>query len=108
MPPAKLFLKHPLKVRLSLVKPDLEAAIRRRHDQQRKQHSHGTKMLRTFLPGDTVAVLQFRGQEKWALDEVFQSLGPVSYMVTLCDIKICQVHVDHIVVVPQHAPLQDT
>jgi len=67
-----------------MVKPDLETAMHQKQQQQQHAHDHNTKRLRSFLPGDTVAVRLFRGrQEKWAQGEVIQRLGPVSYMVRI-------------------------
>ena len=99
VPPAELFLKRQLRTRLSLVKPDPEAAMRKKQQQQQQQHDQGTKTLRVFQPGDRVAVRQFRGPDKWALGTVVQRLGPVAYMVQLAH-KTCHVHVDHLIPAP--------
>ena len=63
--PAELFLKRQLRIHLSLVKPDQEKAVFRKQEKQKEQHNHGTKILRSFMPGETVAVRQFRGPDKW-------------------------------------------
>ena len=61
----------------------------------------------TFRPGDHVAVLQFRGSEKWVPGIVVQALGPVAYMVNVSN-RIIHVHVDHLVAAPPCAPLPNT
>ena len=98
--PAELFLKRQLRVQLALVKPDQGEAIRRKQKQQKKHHDHGTKFLRTFVPGDTVAVRQFRGPQKWISGTVMQRLGPTSYMVHAGG-RIIHVHIDHLISAPQ-------
>ena len=85
VPPAELFLKR----------------------QQKQQHDQNSKQMRTFRPGDHVAVLQFRGSEKWVPGIVVQALGPVAYMVNVNN-RIIHVHVDHLVAAPPCAPLPDT
>ena len=107
VPPAELFLRRQLRTRLTLLRPDQGATIRRKQTQQKEQHDHDSKQLRTFQPGDHVAVRQFRGPEKWASGIIVQSLGPVGYMVSVNN-RIIHVHVDHLVAAPPCAPLQDT
>ena len=107
VPPAELFLKRQLRTRLTLLKPDQEAAVRRKQAQQKQQHDQNSKQMRTFRPGDHVAVLQFRGSEKWVPGIVVQALGPVAYMVNANN-RIIHVHVDHLVAAPPCAPLPDT
>ena len=104
MPPAELFLKQQLRTRLTLLKPDQQAAVRRKQVQQKQQHNQNSKQMRTFRPGDHVAVLQFRGSEKWVPGIVVQALGPVAYMVNVNN-RIVHVHVDHLVAAPPCAPL---
>ena len=99
VPPAELFLKRQLRTRLTLLKPDQEAAVRRKQVQQKQQHDQNSKQMRTFRPGDHVAVLQFRGSEKWVPGIVVQALGPVAYMVNINN-RIIHVHVDHLVAAP--------
>lgn len=107
VPPAELFLKRQLRTRLTLLRPDQEATIRQKQRQQKEQHDHDSKQLRTFQPGDHVAVRQFRGPEKWVPGIIVQSLGTVGYMVNINN-RVTHVHVDHIVAAPPSAPLQDT
>ena len=107
VPPAELFLKRQLRTRLTLLKPDQEAAVRRKQAQQKQQHDQNSKQMRTFRPGDHVAVLQFRGSEKWVPGIVVQALGPVAYMVNVNN-RIIHVHVNHLVAAPPCAPLPDT
>ena len=106
VPPAELFLKRQLRTRLTLLKPDQEAAVRRKQAQQKQQHDQNSKQVRTFQP-DHVAVLQFRGSKKWVPGIVVQALGPVAYMVNVNN-RIIHVHVDHFVAAPPCAPLPDT
>ena len=98
--PAELFIKRQLRTRITVVRPDPEAAARKKQNQQKEQHDHNTKKLRSFLPGDRVAVRQFRGQAKWAMGTIIQCLGPVGYMVQLAH-KACHVHVDHLIPAPE-------
>ena len=97
VPPAELFLKRQLRTRLTLLKPDQEAAV---HWKQMHQ-------MQTFRPGDLVAVLQFQGSEKWVPGIVVQALGPVVYMVNINN-RIIHVHVDHLVAAPPCTPLPNT
>ena len=71
-----------------------------------QQHDQNSKQMRTFRP-DHVAVLQFRGSEKWVPGIVVQALGPVAYMVNVNN-RITYVHVDNLVAAPPSAPLPDT
>ena len=81
--------------------------MHQKQQQQQQAHDHNTKRLRSFLPGDVVAVrLLFRGQEKWAQGEVIQRLGPVSYMVRINN-KVSHVHIDHLVAATKSAPFND-
>ena len=109
VPPAELFLKRQLRTRLTLLKPDQEAAVRWKQVQQKQQHDQNSKQMWTFWPGDHVAVLQFWGSEKWVPlpGIVVQALGPVAYMVNVNN-RIIHVHVDHLVAAPSCAPLPDT
>ena len=70
-----------------------------------QQHNQNFKQMRTFQPRDRVAVLQFRGSEKWVPGIVVQALGPVAYMVNVNN-RIIPVHVDHLVAAPLCAPCQ--
>ena len=80
--------------------------MHQKQQQQQQAHDHNTKRLRSFLPGDTVAVRLFRGrQEKWAQGEVIQRLGPVSYMVRIN--KVSHVHIDHLVEATETASFSD-
>ena len=72
-----------------------------------QQHNQNFKQMRTFRPGDHVAVLQFWGSKKWVPGLVVQALGPVAYMVNVNN-RITHVHVDHLVAAPPCAPLPDT
>ena len=63
--PAELFLKQQLRVHLSMVKPDQEGAVLHKQAKQKEQHDHGTKILCSFMPGETVGVRQFQGPDKW-------------------------------------------
>ena len=104
--PAELFLKRQQRTRLSMVKPYPETAMHQKQQQQQQAHDHNTDKLRSFLPGDAVAVRLFRGQEKWAQGEVIQRLGPVSYMVRIGN-KVSHVHIDHLVAAKETAPSND-
>ena len=63
--PPKLFLKWQLRVHLSMVKPDQEGAVLHKQEKQKDQHDHGTKILHSFMPGETVTMRQFRDPDKW-------------------------------------------
>ena len=86
-----------------MLKPDQEAAVRRKQVQQKQQHDQNSKQMRTFRPGDHVAVLQFRESEKWVPGIVVQALGPVAYMVNVNN-RIIHVHVDQLVAAPHTFP----
>ena len=81
--------------------------MHQKQQQQQQAHDHNTDKLRSFLPGDAVAVRLFRGQEKWAQGEVIQRLGPVSYMVRINN-KVSHVHIDHLVVATETASCSAT
>ena len=85
---------------MSLVKPDQEKAVFRKQEKQKEQHDHGTKILRSFMPGETVAVRQFRGPDKWKRGVVVQRLGPTSYIVQVAN-RTLHVHVDHLIPAPE-------
>ena len=101
--PVRLFIKRQLRTRLTLVEPDPESTMQKK---QQQQQDHETKPLRSFQPGDHVAVRQFRGPEKWALGVVVQRLGPVGYMIQMAH-KTCHVPVDHLNLAPDKAELPD-
>ena len=103
VPPAELFLKQQLRTRLTLLKPDQEAAVCWKQVQQKQQHDQNSKQVQTFQPGDHIAILQFRGSEKWVPGIVVQ----VVYMVNINN-RIIHVHADHLVAAPPCNPLPDT
>ena len=90
-----------------MLKPDQEAAVRRKQMQEKQQYDQNSKQMQKFQQGDNVTVLQFRGSEKWVPGIVVQALGPVVYMVNVNN-RIIHVHVDHLVGAPLCTPLPDT
>ena len=52
------------------------------------------------MPGETVAVRQFRGPDKWQRGVVVQCLGLTSYIVQVAN-RTLHVHVDHFIPAPE-------
>ena len=74
---------------------------------QKEQHDHGTKILRSFMPGETVAVRRFWGPDRWQRGVVVQRLGPTTYTVQVAN-RTLHVHVDHLIPAPEENNTQVT
>lgn len=94
--PAELFLKRPVRTRLSLLKPNLNRKVSRQQERQKTYHDKGRTQTRSFERNQKVRVRNFRGgMEKWLIGQVVRQCGPLTYLVRVGP-NIRYVHVDHL------------
>ncbi|CAG2213598.1 unnamed protein product [Mytilus edulis] len=92
--PAKLFMGRNLRNRLDLIKPDINRQVQ---DKQMKIAIKPTKeTLRQFTEGETVAVRDYRGPNKWTSGLVTKREGPLNYQVEVSPNSIWKRHADQI------------
>ena len=92
--PASLFLGRKLRVRLSLLRPNVGEVM----DSQAKQkatHNVHSK-FREFYPGDRVLVKDLRKEDTWSPGSVAERGGSRSYVVVLNDGRAWKRYVDHV------------
>lgn len=77
--PAQLFLGRPLRTKLDLVKPSVQSTVQT--SQYRAMMSCPNKTLREFAEGQTVAVRDYRGKDRWVSATVVKRNGPLTYEV---------------------------
>ena len=78
---------------LTLSSLEPESTMQKEHQQAKE-----SKSLCSFQPGDHLAVHQFWGPKKGAIDAVVQCLGPVGYMIQMAH-KTCR-NMDHLTLAP--------
>ncbi|VDI40347.1 Hypothetical predicted protein [Mytilus galloprovincialis] len=92
--PAKLFMGRNLRNRLDLIKPDINRQVQ---DKQMKIAIKPTKeTLRQFTEGETVAVRDYRGPNKWTSGLITKREGPLNYQVEVSPNSIWKRHADQI------------
>lgn len=93
--PAKLFLGHELRTRLSLVCPKVEDNVVNKQSDQKMYHD-GQIPLREFYAGEQVQVKDVRKDNQWWSATVAERRAPKSYIVILEDGRVWKRHVDHL------------
>ena len=93
--PCSLFLHRPLRTRLDLLRPNLEACVVEKQAQQKAVHDRRAQ-CREFLVGQSVMVRNFRPGQDWVPAIVVERLGPVSYLVETADHQMWRRHLDHL------------
>ena len=101
--PAELLLGHRLRSRLDLLKPDLQASVLDKQQQQKEQHDRRSKK-REFRPKDLV-FKNFRSGPKWLAGVIKKRTGPVSYLVRVSGF-LWRRHQDHVRV--RHVVTEDS
>ena len=94
--PDQLFLRRPLRTRLSLLHPSVAQRV---HDQQTvQQRTHGSRALREFPPSSSVLVRDYRdaSHHTWIPATVTERTGPTSYTVQTSEGGTWRRHVDQI------------
>ena len=91
--PAELFIKRPLRTRLSTIKPNLSARVAEQQALQKRNHDVKSKR-REFQEGQSVLVAN-KGEPKWLSGIIVKTLGPTSYNVQVGN-KIWKRHTDQL------------
>ena len=93
--PAKLFIGRTLPSRLDLLKPNLEQHVKNKQFDVANRRS---SVLRTFEPGQTVIVRDYRPSTKlnWVPGTISEKTGPVSYRVQVGHDATWRRHLDQI------------
>lgn len=76
--PAELFIRHPLKTRLDLLRPQLQSRVRDKQAQQKQRHDKHSRD-HEFDVGETVMARNLREGPKWVPGTIIERTGPVSY-----------------------------
>ncbi|CAL8106073.1 unnamed protein product [Orchesella dallaii] len=91
--PSELLQGRKLRMRIDLVKPDIQTSVADAQAKQEATYNKKVKMGR-FHPDQEVWVQTFsRNEQKWTRGKVIHAVGPVSYMIQVGDKKIKR-HVD--------------
>ena len=93
--PCSLFLHRPLRTRLDLLRPNLEACVVEKQAQQKAVHDRRAQ-CREFFVGQSVMVRNFHPGQDWVPAIVVERLGPVSYLVETADHQMWRRHLDHL------------
>ncbi|KAK3773179.1 hypothetical protein RRG08_013764 [Elysia crispata] len=102
--PAELLFKRKLKIRLDLIKPGFTTDMPNKQERQMQTQ----KSLRSFQPGDKVAVRNYRqGLSKWSFGTVLQILGPVSYLVRMGANYMRHCHINQMQAAPSSSSEDD-
>ena len=92
--PAELFLRRPIRIRLDLLKPNLENKVTQKQESQKRFHDNGGNKMREFVLGQNVLVENLRSTTpKWITGKIIAKTGPLSYKVEIDGI-IHRRHVD--------------
>lgn len=78
--PAEMFLGHPLRTRLDMLKPNIARKVADKQAEQLK--TRGAAKMREFAVGQKVAVRDYRSKpHKWVTGIIHAKTGPLSYQV---------------------------
>ena len=93
--PCSLFLQREMRTVFSLLRPDTESRVVSKQSDQAKAHDRRTKS-RSFDIEQDVMVRNYRPGSKWLPATVRRQLGPLTYIVKLCNGQEWKRHVDQI------------
>ena len=98
-------MKHPLKTRLDLLRPQLRSKVAGKQAEQ-KQHHDVHSRDREFDIGEQVLARNLREGPKWLPGTIVERTGPVSYRVQVRD-QVWRHHTDQLLS-SQLSPTDDT
>ena len=94
--PAELFLGRQIRNCFTLLKPNLNRVVEKKHVKQKEYHDEGRVQFREFKLNELVLVRNWRGGiEKWIPGRISQVKGPRTYLVH-CGNQIRFVYADHL------------
>ena len=95
--PAQLLLGRPLRIRLDLVKPNLNRKmVNQQHQQGIKAANEKGRQRRQLGVGDAVMSRDYRGDLKWCSGLIVKKTGPLMYEVKVAPGIIWRRHIDQL------------
>lgn len=93
--PSELLLGRKMRSKFDLILPDVKENVSRAQQKQRENYDKTSKM-RAYNEGQKVWVKTFKkGEPKWSVGNIIQTLGPVTYVVEV-DGQEMKRHIDQI------------
>ena len=94
--PCSLFLKHQIRTRFDLLKPDQESHVTEKQSQQKVDHDQRARS-RQFQAGQSAMARNLHPGPKWVPGVIVQSPGPLSYLIKTSKGQTWRWHVDHLI-----------